>query len=115
MNAKRFKERVLGLFDKYKDEPIVSVRKFNNDIYLKYGFIPTSDLSREIINYQVKKYGHQLTENGLKIFKPTHSQCVSTRKRREDKGRRSTQKWRLQSLEDRADKRIKNKSRKKKV
>lgn len=55
----------LGLVDKmifeiYKDKVINSSSYFKKKVKSDYGYIPSSDLYREIINYQVKKYGKQL-------------------------------------------------------
>ena len=72
MNRKEFKERVLGLFNKYKDKPLGSVERFNNEIYLKYGFIPSSRLYSNICEYQVKKYG-----GVIELFKTTDKLFVA--------------------------------------
>ena len=55
----------LGLVDKmiygvYKDKPINGMAYFKRKVKSDYGIIPNSDLYREIVNYQVKKYGKQL-------------------------------------------------------
>ena len=55
----------LGLVDKmiyesYKDKVINGMTYFKRRIKSDYGYIPSSDLYREIVNYQVEKYGKQL-------------------------------------------------------
>lgn len=66
MDKKEFKERVLGLFNKYKDKPMGSIEEFNNEIYLKYGFVPSSKLRKSLIDYQIKKYGAALDDKASK-------------------------------------------------
>lgn len=56
----------LGLVDKmiyesYKDKCINGTGYFKRKIKQDYGLIPSSDLYRKIVNYQIKKYGKQLT------------------------------------------------------
>ena len=55
----------LGLVDKliyeaYKDRAVNGMNYFKKKIKSDYGIIPSSDLYRKIINYQIKKYGKQL-------------------------------------------------------
>lgn len=59
------KKEELGLVDKliyegYKDKPVNGMGYFKRKIKSDYGIMPSSDLYREIVNYQVKKYGKQL-------------------------------------------------------
>ena len=55
----------LGLVDKliyeaYKDRAVNGMNYFKKKIKSDYGIIPSSDLYRKIINYQIKKYWKQL-------------------------------------------------------
>ena len=106
MNKKEFKERVLGLFSKYKDKPLGGAERFNNEIYLKYGFIPTSDLYRKIINYQIQKYGRTI-EDGREILKPTVVQCQQTKKHRVNVHKNQDAYYKQSAIEKRAETRIK--------
>lgn len=49
------------IFEAYKDKYIYNAKKFKKSIKSDYGFEPSSDLYRNIINYQIKKYGKQLS------------------------------------------------------
>ena len=48
------------IFEAYKDKVLKNSNEFKKTIRLNYGLIPSSDLYRRIINYQVKRYGKQL-------------------------------------------------------
>lgn len=45
------------LFEAYKNKVIKNAEVLRKQIKEDYGFEPSSDLYREILNYQVKKYG----------------------------------------------------------
>ena len=48
------------IYEAYKDKPVCSMRLFKDNIKKNYGTTPSSTLYRQIINYQIKKYGKQL-------------------------------------------------------
>lgn len=48
------------IYEFYKDKPVNGMGYFKRKVKSDYGIIPNSDLYREIVNYQVKKYGKQL-------------------------------------------------------
>jgi hypothetical protein len=63
----------LGLVDKmiyeiYKDKVVNGSCYFKRKVKSDYGYIPSSDLYRKIINYQVKKYGKQLTTEFVRKY-----------------------------------------------
>jgi hypothetical protein len=93
------KEKIV--FVLYKDKELKSVKKFENTIQKKYGFIPSKELSRKIINYQVKKYGHSL--DGGDGIERTKWQCLKNKNRRdrekERDSRRKKEKAYLDKLE----------------
>ena len=51
----KFKEQVV--FELEKDTPFNGAREFRYYIARKYGFKPSTELYREITNYQIDKYG----------------------------------------------------------
>lgn len=51
----QFKEEVV--FEIEKDKPFNGVREFTYLVVRKYGFKPSSDLYRRVVNYQIEKYG----------------------------------------------------------
>ena len=93
------KEKIV--FVLYKDKELKSVKKFENTIQKKYGFIPSKELSRKIINYQVKKYGHSL--DGGDGIERTKWQRLKNKNRRdrekERDSRRKKEKAYLDKLE----------------
>jgi hypothetical protein len=48
------------IFEAYKNRAVPSSRFFRIRIIREYGFEPSSDLYRTLVNYQVKKYGKKL-------------------------------------------------------
>lgn len=48
------------IFEAYKNKVIKSADVLRKEIKDNYGFEPSSDLYREILNYQIKKYGSAL-------------------------------------------------------
>lgn len=66
------KKSEMGLVDKmiyetYKDKVLGSSEKFKSEVKSNYNYKPSSDLYTMIINYQIKKYGKQLT-NSLRDY-----------------------------------------------
>lgn len=57
------------IFEVYKDKIIINASRFREQVQKDYGFIPSSDLYRKIINYQINKYGTQLDEHVLPTTK----------------------------------------------
>lgn len=53
MNAR---EKIL--FPLYKDKDIHTVKGIENDVQKHYGFMPSKEFTREILNYKTKKYGY---------------------------------------------------------
>lgn len=87
----------LGLVDKlifeaYKDKALISMEKFRYKIKSNFGTIPSSDLYRKIINYQIKKYGKQLDVSISREYQDYFYKY--SRKNREEKGRRNREKFR---------------------
>lgn len=60
MKRDLFKEQLI--FEEYKDRYLWSANKFKNEIKTKYGIKVSSDLYKKLINYQINKYGSQITD-----------------------------------------------------
>ena len=73
------------IFEIYKDNHINGSKKFIKEVKDKYNLDITSSLYNKIINYQVKKYGGQLSYGGHIEFVP--------------KNRNRSRKQRLRDLE----------------
>lgn len=56
------------LFEVYKDKKLISSHNFKIDVNKNYGYSPSSDLYTRIVNYQIKKYGKQLTDNSRREY-----------------------------------------------
>lgn len=77
-----FKEQATYEFE--KDSAFSGAREFRIKINDKYGFIPSSDLYRRIINYQIKKYGVPLAGAKHQDFVLRHNIVRNAEKRRKD-------------------------------
>lgn len=53
------------IFEAYKNKVTKSANIFKKQIKAAYGFEPSSDLYTAIINYQIKKYGRNLSLNAV--------------------------------------------------
>lgn len=64
MSNKIFKEEYL--FTQYKDKAIKNATQFKGEIRKKYGVLEVdlTELYRKIVNYQIKKYGKHLIDDG---------------------------------------------------
>lgn len=78
------KEKII--FALYKDKDIKNVRDFENTIKAKYGFIPSKELSRKIVNYQVEKYGGSINNSRYIEFEKKQM-AKNFKKRRREKER----------------------------
>lgn len=59
------------IFEAYKNRPLVNCEHFKKEIRDNYGFMPSTNLYREIVNYQVKNFGETLdntTAEPIKYF-----------------------------------------------
>lgn len=101
-----FKENII--FEKCKDDEVGSSRLFKAKCKKKYGFEPSNDLYRKIVNYQIKTYGHSLAFEGKSIAKVSKYNLTMTKRKRELHGFNSTNAYRTQTLIERAEKRAKN-------
>jgi hypothetical protein len=76
----RLRIEELRIFALYKDRPHKGVRNITNMVKKEQGFEPSGDFCREIINYQIKKYGEPL--NGSKSTYLSDFSGVSSRMKR---------------------------------
>lgn len=105
MEIKEFKENILKLFDKYKDIAITPFEKFNNEILLKYGFVPSTNLKAKIINYQIQRYGSSL--QGRRYIEAYNKSIKLSHQNLENKKIRENAKYKLFTLETEKEQKIK--------
>lgn len=53
-----FKENIV--FEEYKDKVLKNANSFKYKVLKKYGFKPSTNLYKKIVNYQIEKYGKSL-------------------------------------------------------
>ena len=78
------------IYEAYKNTPLESSEKFRKRVQNDYGVIPSFNLYREIINYQVETYGGTLSL----VFRE-YNKCFLqySRKQRERNVDRNNRKW----------------------
>ena len=82
MSSNKFKEDTI--YELEKNNPISSSKWFKKDIKDKYGIVPSGDLYRRIVNYQIKNYGKSVTQSDYAL-----GDYKITRKIPNAKGRRN--------------------------
>lgn len=76
-----FKEKII--FENEKDSPFKSIKEFRAKIFQKYKYTTSSNLYREIINYQILKYGRSLVNDVIFMTKEDRIRlCDNNKKRR---------------------------------
>ena len=71
------------IFEIYKDTYIHGAKKFIKDVKDKYNLDINNELYKRIINYQIKKYGSQLSYGGQIEFVPKNKNRYQKRRLRD--------------------------------
>lgn len=90
------------IFEAYKNKAFDGSKKFKTEVKNNYGFEPSSDLYRKIVNYQVKKYGHSLS--GSKVIEYVPNIGMKDKRARQGNIDRNDAVQKLRSFEKRNEK-----------
>lgn len=70
------------IYEAYKNKPLANSESFKKEIRKNYGFIPSTELYKKIINYQVKNFGKTLDNCAGEYIKDFKQKRADLRRKR---------------------------------